>query len=260
MVLTCRTYCVLPCGKMYSKCWEGKREKMHSQPKKCNRIGVSRTRSGVIHHPNLSLIYWVIPFHPFMLVVRFLQLCRQLAQTNEIFIFLKVSLLTCHGKQISIHSNIFLRNLLYFLQFLSRDSCQGNGGWVAVFSWRNFGRGMDPPVGLDDVVGKGLSGAIDPPGAKESVVKKEPSDALRPDVGHDSYDSHLFGGGFPVFRIPAKPVRHQSLRLRRRATASQCLQSMSRPCVTLTTSKPWASNGRGHWLTILDSISFEPNV
>ena len=141
LVLTCRTYCVLPCGKMYSKCWEGKREKMHSQPKKCNRIGVSRTRSGVIHHPNLSLIYWVIPFHPFMLVVRFLQLCRQLAQTNEIFIFLKVSLLTCHGKQISIHSNIFLRNLLYFLQFLSRDSCQGNGGWVAVFSWRNFGRG-----------------------------------------------------------------------------------------------------------------------
>lgn len=88
---------------------------------------------------------------------------------------------------------------------------------------------MDPPVGLDDVVGKGLSGAIDPPGAKESVVKKEPSDALRPDVGHDSYDSHLFGGGFPVFRIPAKPVRHQSLRLRRRATASNVCKACQGP-------------------------------
>lgn len=159
LVLTCRTYCVLPCGKMYSKCWEGKREKMHSQPKKCNRIGVSRTRSGVIHHPNLSLIYWVIPFHPFMLVVRFLQLCRQLAQTNEIFIFLKVSLLTCHGKQISIHSNIFLRNLLYFLQFLSRIPVKGMeggspfsvggisaGGWIRLLDWTMWwGKGFLAP-------------------------------------------------------------------------------------------------------------------
>ena len=126
--------------------------------------------------------------------------------------------------------------------FLSREWRVGHH-----FQLAEFRQGMDRPVGLDGVVGKGLSGAIDPPGAKESVVKKEPSGALRPDVGHDSYDSHLFGGGIPVFRIPGKPVRHQSLRLWRRATASQCLQSMSRPFVILTASKPWTSNGRGDW-------------
>ena len=40
----------------------------------CNRIGVSGSRSWAIDHPNLSLTYWVIPFHPFMLLGSFLKL------------------------------------------------------------------------------------------------------------------------------------------------------------------------------------------